>query len=56
MSIFDKFLRLRLIEDLTETTVWTEAVFRALAEDEPDEYGIDSDIAANEPSTKPTYQ
>ena len=58
MSIFDKFLKLRLLEDLTETPMWTDVVFQALEQDEPDNDGIDFEdgVAATQTSTKPRYQ
>ncbi len=34
MSILDKLIGLGLAEDLTETSWWTDAVFRGLAQDD----------------------
>lgn len=52
MNIFDKILELTLIEDLTESPLWTDIVFRALEQDGSNEQGIDPDITGT--AGKPT--
>ena len=46
MSMFDKILGLDLVEDLTETTWWTETIFRGLEKGGSDKRAIDFEVAA----------
>jgi hypothetical protein len=46
MSILDKLIGLGLAEDLTESSWWTDAVIRALAEEEFDPQDAASAVAA----------
>ena len=46
MSILDKLIGLGLAADLTETPWWTDAVFRALAEEDFDPQDAASGSAA----------
>jgi hypothetical protein len=46
MSILDKLIGMGLAEDLTESSWWTDAVFRGLAEEEFDPQDAASAVAA----------
>jgi hypothetical protein len=46
MNVIEKLLGLRPIQDLTETTWWTETVFRELERDVTAVRGIGSELAA----------
>ena len=46
MSILDKLIGLGLGEDLTETSWWTDTVFRVLAEEEFDPQDAAAAVAA----------
>jgi len=47
MNVFNKILRRGFVDDLTETTWWTDAIFRGLEHGLPDEHVIDSRIGAS---------
>ena len=46
MSMFDKLLGFDLVEDLTETTWWTETIFRGLEKRGSDRKAIGFEVAA----------
>ena len=46
MSILDKLIGLGLAEDLTESSWWTDAVFRGLAQEDFDPHETGSAVAA----------
>ncbi len=52
MNVFDKLLGFDFVEDLTETTWWTETVFRGLEKGgtEKQDSGIEVSAAANQSS------
>ena len=45
MSMFDKFLGFDLVEDLTETTWWTETIFRGLEKGGSGKQATDFEVA-----------
>ena len=45
MNVFDRFLGLKLPDDITETTWWADTVFRELEEGRFNEQVIDSVVA-----------
>lgn len=47
MNVFDKILGQALIEDLTDTSWWTDTVFRALEQDALNERGVDPEVAGS---------
>lgn len=51
MSMFDKLLGFDLVEDLTETTWWTETIFRGL-EKRSNKQAIDLEVAAASTQTR----
>jgi hypothetical protein len=44
MNVLDKLLGLSLSEDLTETTWWTDTIFRGLEENWPIQEATDSKV------------
>ena len=52
MSLLDRLLENCLGNDLTETALWAEGVFRALEQDRVSEMGVDSAAAVQTNSTE----
>lgn len=50
MNIIDKLLALRLVDDLTETSLWADTVYRELERELSGEQGTDSDLTALPPA------
>jgi hypothetical protein len=49
MSLLERLLENCLGDDLTESVLWTDGVFRALEQDQPGEHGIEAETAATDP-------